>query len=282
MGGLPAWIEFADPEVQRIVVDRWGDGIGITQEQVEAVTNIGDNTNYIFSNNELIETFDEFEYFTGVTSIKGDWNATLKDYSGAFANCSNLRTIKFPSSLRIINTYAFYNCKSLSVDITKMLQDITLVGIYAFSSCPVAGDLIAPNCTSIGRMAFSSTAINRILDLGLIKTILGGNSSPFYNCHQLTMVTLPASLTQMEGGALFYNDNITTIVCLATTPPTITNWTFKNATIVAYYVPDDSVEAYKAATNWSAYASKIKPISQLATDNPTLYEEVKDYLIVES
>jgi hypothetical protein len=28
------------------------------------------------------------------------------------------------------------------------------------------------------------------------------------------------------------------------------------------YVPDESVEAYKGATNWSAYADQIKPISE--------------------
>ena len=29
------------------------------------------------------------------------------------------------------------------------------------------------------------------------------------------------------------------------------------------YVPDDLVESYKTATNWSTYASQIKPISEL-------------------
>mgnify|MGYP000472681990 CR=1 FL=1 len=28
------------------------------------------------------------------------------------------------------------------------------------------------------------------------------------------------------------------------------------------YVPDDSVEAYKTATNWSNYADRIRPISE--------------------
>ena len=39
------------------------------------------------------------------------------------------------------------------------------------------------------------------------------------------------------------------------------------------YVPDESVDAYKAATNWSAYADIIFPISQLSQDQEEDEEE---------
>ena len=29
-----------------------------------------------------------------------------------------------------------------------------------------------------------------------------------------------------------------------------------------FYVPDDLVDDYKAATNWNAYANQIKPLSE--------------------
>lgn len=32
--------------------------------------------------------------------------------------------------------------------------------------------------------------------------------------------------------------------------------------LLTFYVPDESVEAYKAAENWSKYADKIKPLSE--------------------
>ena len=35
------YIRFADPEVQRIVIDNWGDGQGITREQMQTITDIG-------------------------------------------------------------------------------------------------------------------------------------------------------------------------------------------------------------------------------------------------
>lgn len=47
---------------------------------------------------------------------------------------------------------------------------------------------------------------------------------------------------------------------------------------VIIYVPDSSVEAYKGATNWSSSTDRIKGISSLQTDNPTLYAEIQEYL----
>lgn len=37
---------------------------------------------------------------------------------------------------------------------------------------------------------------------------------------------------------------------------------FKDSVAEVICVPNDSVESYKTAENWSAYASKIKPISE--------------------
>ena len=72
-----------------------------------------------------------------------------------------------------------------------------------------------------------------------------------------------------------------TLISKATTPPTYTdNSLYTLAALTSIYVPDASVEEYKGASGWSSatWQAKIKPISQLATDNPTLYAEIKDYL----
>ena len=62
-----------------------------------------------------------------------------------------------------------------------------------------------------------------------------------------------------------------TVICRATTVPTMgsTYGTYgifggsKIASGTGYiYVPDDLVEDYKAATNWSTYAAQIKPLSE--------------------
>ena len=54
---------------------------------------------------------------------------------------------------------------------------------------------------------------------------------------------------------------LTSIIVEATTPPTLgyaaLDGTHANLVI---YVPSESVNAYKTATNWSKYASKIQAI----------------------
>lgn len=59
---------------------------------------------------------------------------------------------------------------------------------------------------------------------------------------------------------------LTYIKILATTPPTLSSTNAIPSTIGAIYVPDESVAAYQAATNWSSFASKIKGISEMPTE----------------
>lgn len=80
----------------------------------------------------------------------------------------------------------------------------------------------------------------------------------FFNC-ELTSVELPAALTNIGAGAFGSCPSLTTVTCLAETPPTIGERVFNNCTaLTSIYVPAASVEAYKAA--WSKYADKITAI----------------------
>ena len=52
------------------------------------------------------------------------------------------------------------------------------------------------------------------------------------------------------------------ISVLSTTPFTLSYGALTNGNSCPIYVPDEAVDTYKMATNWSAYASRIKPISE--------------------
>lgn len=71
----------------------------MTFEEAAAVTDIGT----VFSNNRNIGSFDEFQYFTGVTAVPGN----------AFVSCTSLTSIVFPQSLQSIGTLAFRYCSNL-------------------------------------------------------------------------------------------------------------------------------------------------------------------------
>ena len=77
----------------------------------------------------------------------------------------------------------------------------------------------------------------------------------------MTSVTIPNSVTNIGGGAFENCTGLTSVICQAITPPTLgQNAWFGLGKTIPIYVPAESVDAYKAATNWSTYADRIQAI----------------------
>ena len=119
-------------------------------------------------------------------------------------------------------------------------------------------EAVIPNTiTSLGDYVFANCAT--LINISLPETITSIGYRTFFSCTGLTHVTLPSSIVTM-GFQTFANcSGLTSITCLATTPPTIKTDTFTN-NVIAFYVPSASVDAYKTATNWAAYADLIQAI----------------------
>ena len=117
----PGNIDFADANVEAILVAQSsininGDG-EISYEEAEAVTTLG----YIFQQKNIV-SFDELQYFTGLTSIDND----------AFKGCSNLTKITIPSSVTTIGYSAFWECSSLKL-VTSKISDPFDVNAFDWS-----------------------------------------------------------------------------------------------------------------------------------------------------
>jgi hypothetical protein len=83
------------------------------------------------------------------------------------------------------------------------------------------------------------------------------------NCLKLNSVEIGNSINSIGELAFGYCSKLTSVTITAITPPTLGSDVFTSTSSdLQIYVPDESVNAYKAAANWSTYASKIKPISQ--------------------
>ena len=74
-----------------------------------------------------------------------------------------------------------------------------------------------------------------------------------------TVTSMGANVFQYYGIGYQYDSHWSLVVCRAVNPPTIESTTLYTS-ITDIYVPAESVEAYKTATNWSAFASKISAI----------------------
>ena len=95
-GNVVEYIRFADSVVQQICATNWGNGVGITPEQVAAVTTFGP----IFKGNEEIAAFSEIEKFTGVTTL-----------DSAFDGDTALREVALANGVTYTkNQYTFRNC----------------------------------------------------------------------------------------------------------------------------------------------------------------------------
>lgn len=138
----------------------------------------------------------------------------------------------------------------------------------AYPGMPYRKELNIPNITDIRGEAFTSNQFEYITNIGSITEIAGSRSSndtdgTFSYNEALIEAILPSSVASIKAGAFSHCYNLQTIVLPAENPPTLGNRVFYQIdTITGIYVPDASVEAYKTASNWSAYADRIKPLSE--------------------
>ncbi len=148
--------------------------------------------------------------------------------------------------------------------VIKFNGNITLIGYQAFLRCNKLTSITIPDSvTSIGDDAFyycealtSITIPNSVTEIG---------ESAFYYCHDLKSVTIGNSVTAIGNDAFYWCTKLNVVYCKPTTPPAGGSHMFDyysngirplGCTI---YVPTESVDAYKAASGWSDYASYIKP-----------------------
>ena len=83
----------------------------------------------------------------------------------------------------------------------------------------------------------------------------------FFNSHDLTDIIVLSSVEGIGEVAFSGCENLTNMTCKVTTPPLLGNAVFNGVnSIFNIYVPAVSVDAYKAASGWSSYASDILPI----------------------
>ena len=256
-----------------------GNGVEVRMPNLSSIGNYSFHSSGVtildFTENTFTHLSENFAtYSTKLHTVNlPDTLISIDNY--AFSGCSSLININFPPSLTTIGIEAFSGCISL-VDI-NLPSSITSIKSEAFSRCTSLSIIIdLPNLEILGKDAFwggfgsnGTGSLIGIENLGKITTIGdAANSSKgcFGNQKSLTYVKLPNTLTNIGNYAFKDCSSLVTFICNATTPPTLASEVFTNTPIASktgtIYVPDDSVDAYKGATNWSTYADIIKPLSE--------------------
>ena len=143
-------------------------------------------------------------------------------------------------------------CNSSSILTKAEVSDV--VFSYAYSA--VIGSCV----TEIAASAFTGGYNAKVTSVTIPDSVTTIGASAFYNC-KLTYVTIPSSVTSIGYQAFKYCTGLTGVTVEATTPPTLGSNAFNNTNSCPIYVPSGSVNAYKSASEWSNYSSRIQAIT---------------------
>jgi len=208
-----------------------------------------------------------FQSCSGLTSVTIGSGVTSIGNS-AFANCSSLTSIVVDSGNTVYDSRD--NCNAIINTSTNELivgckntvipNTVTSIGNRAFDGCSGLRSLTIPSSvTSIGQNVFYNCSGLRSLTIPSSVTSIGNWA--FYYCSGLTSVTIGSGVTSIGNDAFNLCRGLTSVTIEATTPPTLGTSAFDSTNNCQIYVPAASVDAYKAATNWSSYASRIQAIA---------------------
>ena len=237
-------IVFADLNVKAICVANWdtnGDG-EFSYTEAAAVTNLGT----AFRENTQITSFEELQYFTGLTTIDSYAfyncsnllgsliipNAVATIGISAFEGCSSFTgDLSIPNAVTTIEEYAFYNCTGFTGSLT-IGDAVTTIGTRAFYNCSgFTGNLTIGNAvTTIGTRAFQNcSGFTGDLIIGNAVTTIGTRA--FQNCTGFTgSLTLPDSVTAILGYAFYHCTGFTGNLTLPNSVTTIGEHAFENCT----------------------------------------------------
>ena len=201
-----------------------GDEAIVTYKSRESHYNSSGNLFYIYHNDYQgsIVIPDKVTYDGETYTITSIGNNAFYNYQGE----SIITGISIPSTITSIGEYAFYNCYGLE-EIT-IPTSITSINAFAFCQC------------------------SRLSHVTIPESITSISNSTFQSCSSLRTIVIGSCVTSIGNGA-FYGCPLSSITCLATTPPTVSS--MPNTSTAKLYVPKESVELYRTTSGWNYFTN---------------------------
>lgn len=213
------YLQFVDPEVDKICSKTWGDGVGTTLANLQNVTSIATD---IFQGNNDIEYFPEFAtYFPSVINLQ----------SNPVRNCTNLKSIDL-SKIQVIQTVFSTNKALESLGDHEFQNIVRMTGEQMFAGVPAEFNLDMPNLTNGGTVSgipyvftrgqFYNCGVVHVKNLGnvtgsLQDTAYQYNVGAFRNCKKLKSFVMPAGVLYTSLSTFYECTNMDTLVFLGPT-----------------------------------------------------------------
>ncbi len=185
-----------------------------------------------------------------------------------FYNCRSLLRISLPNVRLTLGIRSFTD--SVLIETIALPETVTNIPSYFCATTLVRNLVIANGVRSIGSYCFGRSLFQSLVipeGVTIVGEGLFGN--PYGNPYagRIRSISFPSTLTRLGARAFAGCVELDTILMKASTPPELTG--AFGATVGAegpmspYYrilVPKGSLEAYRAATNWSEYAGRMVEI----------------------
>lgn len=214
---------------------------------------IGRNLSFDGYSNSPLSSGNSWGVFeSNLTSvIIGDLVSEIAPY--IFLNCRKLSSLKIGTSVVVIGRNAFDTCYGLTEVIIP--NSVKEIGMYAFYyCCEIEKITLGENVETIGRAAFNGC--NRLAEINIPNSVTSIEQSAFYDCLKLTAFIIPEKVASI--GSYAFGRELTSLTCLAKTPPTCTGETFYYVSkSIPVYVPESSVGAYRVAEGWSDFTNFV-------------------------
>ena len=156
----------------------------------------------------------------------------------SFFSCEALSNVNLPKCMTI-GMNAFSYCTALS---NVNLPECMTIGKLAFTSCEKLQNVNIPKCTIIKYGTFQYCNLLKKIDLNVVEKI---EANAFWNCKLLECVKILNTET----------------VCALADKDALSGTKIESGNGYIY-VPDNLIERYKTATNWSVFVNQIKPLSE--------------------
>ena len=223
-------IQFADSQVKELCVANWDqDGDKeLSYAEAAAVTDLGE----VFKNNTNIQSFDELQYFTGLTAI-GDsafyycsrlTSAVLPETvtaigASAFQYCFYLSSIRLSENLENIASDAFWNCVRLTS--IRIPAKVSSIGDTVFGYCTQLTDVSVDPANTVfdsreGCNAIVETSTNTLyqafVSTRIPSTVTTIGRFAYSYVAGLTELRIPSNVTALAGVSVFSCGDLRSVV----------------------------------------------------------------------